>query len=181
MSDRDRPTAGAPGGPAAHLEAVPRAAADRRRSLYRRLAELGWERMSPAFALTDGGAPADYRGVRVPPGAAFSTHRTGTSSYGARAFTLRTLDLDFGLVGRNRLRRAGVNQRLYSLGHALQGERLLPDVLLAEGWIRGRDFDPEPTLRVLEAHFGRTEQRIEWIDSSLVRFRLASWEARGAH
>ncbi|MFJ6687004.1 hypothetical protein [Streptomyces werraensis] len=163
------------------LHVVPAATTDRRRSLFRRLGVLGWERMSSAFALPVGGAPADYRGMDVPPSAAFSTERQGTSALSSRSFTLRTLDLDFTLVGRNRLRRAGVNQKFYSLGYALHERSLLADVLLAEGWIRARDFEPEPIVRVLEEHFHRVDKRIERIDHSLVRYRLNAWEPRDAH
>ena len=168
-------------GPAAQLRPFPTHAAWRRRKLFRRLAELGWERMSSAFALPVPGDSADYRGVRLSPGTVFSTQCQGKSKSGTRSLTLRTLDLDFELVGRNRLRSGGVNQRLYSLGHALHGQELEPGVLLAEGWIRARDFSPQPTLSVIEDGFRRVEKNIEWIDRSLVRFRVAAWEPHDAY
>ncbi|WP_316771627.1 hypothetical protein [Streptomyces sasae] len=175
------PLIAATDGPTEPLHLVPAHTADRRRSLFRQLGLLGWERMSSAFALPVGGDLADYRGIPVPPSAAFSTERRGTSALSSRSFTLRTLDLDFELVGRNRLRRAGVNQKLYSLGYALHERSLLADVLLAEGWIRARDFYEEPIVRVLEEHFHRVDKRIERIDHTLVRYRLNAWEPRDAH
>ena len=149
-----------------------------RRSLFDTLAGIGWERMPAMFALPVSGAEADYRGVPVPPGVAFSTERRATSAMGSRTFTLRTLDLDFELVGRTRLRRAGVDQRLYSLAHALHGDSLIPDVFLGEAWVRARDFDPDPARNVLNRHFQRLDHRIEAVDHALVRFRLAAWEPR---
>lgn len=151
-----------------------------RRALFDTLAGIGWERMPAMFALPVSGAKADHRGVPMSPGVAFSTERRATSAMGSRTFTLRTLDLDFELVGRTRLRRAGVNQRLYSLAHALHGDGLVPDVLLGEAWVRARDFDPDPTRNVLNEYFRHLDHRIEAIDRSLVRFRLAAWEPRHA-
>lgn len=151
-----------------------------RRSLFDSMTAIGWERMPGAFALPVSGPEADYRGAAVAPGVAFSTERRATSAMGSRTFTLRTLDLDFELVGRVRLSRGGVDQSLYSLAHALHGEELIPDVLLAEAWSRARTFAPEPTTEVLDGHFRHLERRVERIGTSLVRFRLAAWGARHA-
>ncbi|MFE7271830.1 hypothetical protein [Streptomyces sp. NPDC057623] len=126
------------------------------------------------------GASADYRGVPVTPGVAFSTERRATSAMGSRTFTLRTLDLDFELVGRTRLRRAGVNQRLYSLTHALSGDDLVPNVFLGEAWERARDFAPDPVTDVLKECFRYVDYRVEQVDPALVRFRLAAWEPHHA-
>lgn len=150
------------------------------RPLIDRMRELGWERMSPVFAFPAPSAAGDFRGVRIPDGPAFSTRRQARSAVGTRTMTLRTLDLDFELVGRERLRKAGVGQRLYSIGHALHGRELLPGVLLAQGWVRPEYHDPDPLLDMLRGRFAHLAERTERIDRALVRFRLAAWGAADA-
>ncbi|WP_330289383.1 hypothetical protein [Streptomyces sp. NBC_00576] len=164
----------------AHLLPVSQIELTWRRDLFDSMRGIGWERMPAAFALPVSGPEADYRGASVPPGVAFSTERRATSAMGSRTFTLRTLDLDFELVGRVRLRRAGVDQHFYSLAHALDGDDLVSDVLLAEAWARTRTFAAEPTTGVLERYFARLEHRVEQIDTKLIRFRLAAWRPRHA-
>jgi hypothetical protein len=149
-----------------------------RPTLYRKLGALGWERMTPAFAVPSSGPAEDFQGTGLSPSVAYGTRTTVRSSLGQREVTVRSLDLDFTLVGRLRLRRGGVDQRLYTLGPAIHGTVIEPDVLLAEGWIRTRHADPAPLLDVLDTWFQHVIHRVNPISAALIRLRVAAWTAR---
>lgn len=135
--------------------------------------------MPAAFAVPSSGSAEDFHGIRLMPSMTYGTRTILTSPTGQREATLRSVDLDFTLVGRLRLRRGGVDQRLYTFGPALHGTRIEPDVLAAEGWLRARHANPAALLDILDAWFGHVRHCVDRISPALVRLRAVAWTLRG--
>jgi hypothetical protein len=152
--------------------------ADRARlaTLTRELTGLGWERMSPVFAVRASDQTRRLHGRPVPDRVRFGTRRALRSRQGSAWFTLRTASTDFDLVTGERLRRGGLDQRLYSIGDALLGDVVVPDVLLADGWVRRAHADTGRLLSLVHSHFGVVEQQVADVGPTLVRIRLAAWD-----
>ncbi|WP_329172855.1 hypothetical protein [Streptomyces sp. NBC_01477] len=155
----------------AQLRRLPAAGPRRFAAAVEQLAAAGWERMSPVFAIPAGDATRAYRGLRVPEQPRFATRRTLASRQSTREFTLRTATLDFDLVTGARLQHGGLDQLLYSIGDALVGDAVVPDVLLADGWARARTFHPEAILETLHAFFGHVESSLQQAGDNLTHFR----------
>jgi len=153
------------------MRRLPAAGPRRYAATVERLAAAGWERMSPVFAVPATEAARTYRGLRVPEQVRFATRRVLTSRLGSREFTLRTATLDFDLVTGARLQHGGLDQLLYSIGDALVGDTVVPDVLLADGWARARTFHHEAILETLHAFFGQVEFTLQRAGDNLTRFR----------
>jgi len=156
---------------------VTAAATDRLAAVTRELDALGWERMSPVFAVRASDQTRRVHGRRVPDRVRFGTRRELRSRQGTAWFTIRTADTDFDLVTGERLCRGGLHQLVYSIGDALSGDVVLPDVLLADGW--ARHYDVEALPPVVGRYFDEVRHEVFDISPTLVRIRLAAWCRRG--
>jgi hypothetical protein len=156
------------------LRLITDAAAGRLVTVTRELTALGWERMSPVFAMRASGQARRVHGCQVPDRVRFGTRRELRSRQGTAWFTIRTASTDFDLVTGERLRRGGLDQLVYSIGDALSGDVVLPDVLLADGWARHTDVRAMPL--VVGRHFVVVRHEVLDISPTLVRIRLAAWD-----
>lgn len=158
------------------LRLVTDATTGRLTALIRELTALGWERMSPVFAVRASTQTRRVHGQPLPDRIRFGTPMRLRSQRGSADFTIRTAGTDFDLVTGERLSRGGLDQLVYSVGDALSDGVVIPDVLLAEGWTRG---DATPVLPVLGRHFRVVVHESQEISPHLTRLRLAAWDEPG--
>ena len=152
----------------------------RRRRLYAELAELGWERQAAAFAVPFSERDARWCGIRIREQVDLGGRCQARTPRGAREMSLRTVGTDFTLVSGERLRRGGLDQLVYSVGYAMNGDETVPDVLLADGWARVRTADFDAILATAGRWF--TEVRSEIVEPlpTLRRMRCCAWGLRDA-
>ncbi|MGW1951454.1 hypothetical protein ACWCPI_01620 [Streptomyces sp. NPDC001920] len=142
--------------------------------LFRELTAHGWERQTPAFAVRSHEAVRSWRDHRIPEHVRYGTVCRAHTLTGERALTLRSVGLDFTLVTGPRLQRDGLDQRLLSLGYALDGDEVKPDVLLAESWTRARSTDVDGFLEVVDRFFTDVEWQLSAPDRTLRHFRACA-------
>ncbi len=146
------------------------------RSVEASLRDAGWSRMSPVFALPMSSGVRTVSGQRVPESVRLGTSHRLSSNLGDHDFTIRTVGLDFDLIGGRQLahRRASL---VFSIGDALSGQDLMRDVLLADACIP-RSSSPQTTLVALEvirAHFKSVRVDERDFDADTIRVKVAAW------
>ncbi|HEY8986292.1 MAG TPA: hypothetical protein VIU15_42800 [Streptomyces sp.] len=156
------------------LAPEPAVVRDTQLRLFRDLTARGWERQTSAFAVRSHEAARKWRDQRIPEHLRYGSVRTAHTLTGERALTLRSVGLDFTLVTGPRLQREGLDQRLFSLGYALDGDEVEPEVLLAESWSRARSTDVDGFLEVVDTFFTDVEWELRAPDRTLRHFRACA-------
>lgn len=141
-----------------------------RMSLYRELTALGWERQTPVFALNRHTGVRRWRDLTVPDHLDLGGVTRATTLTGERELTVRTAGLGFSLVTGTRLQRDGLDQRLFSLGHAVHNGEVVNDVLLADAWTRTSSEESEAFLEIANRYFADVQWEIQAPAPSLLRF-----------